>query len=62
MSAARAAAAICDILVLATATHWALEQPETTPRMPRMVAVTASLLRLTLTQRVARRDLLAPAP
>lgn len=61
MGAACAATAICDILVLATATHWALEQPETTPWMPSMVAVTASLLRLTLTQRVARRDLLASA-
>lgn len=59
-AAACAAAAMCDIAVLATATLSALEDPSTTRWMPGLIAVTASLLRLALTQRVARRDLLPP--
>lgn len=61
VAAACAAAAVCDIVVLATATLAALEQPSTTRWMPGLIAVSASLLRLTLAQRVARRDLL-PSP
>jgi hypothetical protein len=62
-AAACAAAAVCDIVVLVTATLSALEQHLTTRWAPGLIAVTASLLRLTLTQRVARRDLLrSPSP
>ena len=62
-AAACAAAAVCDIVVLVTATLSALEQHLTTRWAPGLIAVAASLLRLTLTQRVARRDLLrSPSP
>ncbi len=56
-AAACAAAAVCDIVILAAATLQALEQPAATRWVPALSAVTASLVRLTLTQRVARRDL-----
>lgn len=52
-----AAAAAADVIVLATATLSALEQPSATRWMPGLIAGSASLVRFTLTQRVARRDL-----
>ena len=58
-----AAASVADVVVLATAIFISFGQPSSTRWMPGLIAVSASLLRLTLTQRVARRDLMSsPVP
>ncbi|MDQ2758050.1 MAG: hypothetical protein M3Y71_16100 [Actinomycetota bacterium] len=58
-----AAASAADVVVLSTAIFLSYGQLSGTRWMPGLIALSASLLRLTLTQRVARRDLMSsPAP
>jgi hypothetical protein len=52
-----AAAAVSDIAVITFAIWSALEEPSDVRWMPGLIAVAASLLRFTLTQRIALRDL-----
>jgi hypothetical protein len=52
-----AAAAVSDLLILTFATWSVLAQPSGLRWMPGLVAAAASLLRFTITQRIARRDL-----
>ena len=52
-----AAAAVSDIAVIAFAIWSAIEQPSGVRWMPGLIAAVASLLRFTLTQRIALRDL-----